>query len=426
MVIQPKDADEVACAVKYAVSHSIPLTACCGGHSSSGTSSTEGMLIDLRLMRQIDVDQTNMTISFGGGCIWQDIDSTLNPMKLATVGGVVNHTGTSGLILGGGHGYLTAKHGLTIDCILSAEVVLADGSIVQTSSSSNPDLFWALRGAGAQFGIVTRFVSRVFPQDEVWSGTLAYALDKLPGLVEIANEFHDRQNRDGHCLAIGIGFTPDGATRGLSAIPLYHGSLEDGRAYFSKLFEIGPVADNTMAMTMGSVNTLLNPIFDHGSRRLMGSGNAVMPLKADDLQRIADEFWEFCEKHQVGAKSVIALELFSTHMIEKVAQTATAYANRGNYYDAVTAFGWTDPSLDGTIREFNRHICKQIRQTIGYTFGGDGAVGRYINIEADRVSPQDAYGVNLGRLRELKARYDPGNVFNKWHGIHPADAGKSE
>ncbi|KAJ5961237.1 FAD-binding domain-containing protein [Penicillium vulpinum] len=425
VVVRPVCAEEVSVAIKFATANKLPLAVCGGGHSTSGMSSSKGMVIHLGNMRNVEVDQVSMTVSFDGGCLWGDVDTALEAYGLATVGGTVNHTGVGGLILGGGHGWLTAKYGLTIDNLMSVQIVTADGSILEASESQNSDLFWAVRGAGAQIGVVTRFRSRVYKQGQVWSGTITFIPSKLRELVAFANEFHSRDQREGHCLAIAVGFTPDGANRILSAIPLYHGPEWEAKGYFSNLLSIGSIEDSTSMMSIAQVNTLQNPMCEYGIRRLQGSGNVTMPLHAAAFQQMADTIWSFHDMHSDVRICALAVELFSTHKLREVHQGTTAYANRGEYYDAVTIFGWSNPALDSTVRLFNSELCAQIRRANGYEYLGrdreedsrEEPVGRYLNMESEPLMPSEAYGSNLEKLKKVKKKFDPGNIFHKWHGL---------
>jgi FAD/FMN-containing dehydrogenase len=154
VVVQAGNAAEVSTAVKFATKHGVPLTVHGGGHSTSGASSIEdGMVIDLRRINHIDIDSAAQMVKIGGGCRWREVDDATAKVGLATVGGTVNDTGVGGFICGGGYGYLSPKHGLTIDNLLEVQMVVADGSIVNASSTENSDLFWAVRGAGQHFGV---------------------------------------------------------------------------------------------------------------------------------------------------------------------------------------------------------------------------------------------------------------------------------
>lgn len=192
VVVRPTTAAEVSVALRYATQHRIyPLAVCGGGHSTSGDQSSDGgMVIDLHLLRATSVDPAAQTITFGGGCTWEDVNGALwAPHRLATVSGTVGDTGVAGLILCGGYGYLTGRRGLALDCLLECEVVLASGEIVTASRDENPDLFWALRGAGPNFGIVTTFTSQAYPMGDSYAGFLAYPPEKLTSVVEFGNKF---------------------------------------------------------------------------------------------------------------------------------------------------------------------------------------------------------------------------------------------
>lgn len=191
VVVRPTSASEVSVALRYAIDHSVlPLAICGGGHSTSGDSSSDGgMVIDLFRMRSTVVDPHRQSITFGGGCTWEDVNGALWEHGLGTVSGVVADTGVGGLILGGGYGYLTGRRGLALDCLLECEVVLANGEVVTANKNENADLFWALRGAGPNFGIVTSFTSQAFPQGDCWAGFLAYPPEKLGELIEFGNLF---------------------------------------------------------------------------------------------------------------------------------------------------------------------------------------------------------------------------------------------
>jgi FAD/FMN-containing dehydrogenase len=154
VVVQPDNAEEVSKTVQYATAHKLPFAVVSGGHATSGSSSSDGgMVLDLRRINSVRVDAAQQSVTFGGGCRWAQVDEACAEHGMGTVGGTVNHTGVGGFILGGGMGWLTPRLGLTIDNLLSAQVVLADGSIVTASDAENEDLFWALRGAGQNFGV---------------------------------------------------------------------------------------------------------------------------------------------------------------------------------------------------------------------------------------------------------------------------------
>lgn len=182
VAIVPTLSDHVAVAVKYAAEHGIDLAVKGGGHSTAGVSSTHGgLLIDLGRMRSVDVDPEKHLLRVQGGALWLDVDAAAWKHGLATVGGTVADTGVGGLTLGGGYGHLSGSKGLVIDNTVAFTIVLANGEIKTVSKEENSDLFWALNGAGQNFGVVTEFVLQAWPQQEMYMGTLLFVSDCFRG-----------------------------------------------------------------------------------------------------------------------------------------------------------------------------------------------------------------------------------------------------
>ncbi|POR33689.1 FAD-linked oxidoreductase [Tolypocladium paradoxum] len=421
VVVRVTSPEEVSTAVRFATAHKIPLTARGGGHSTSGASSSDGgMVIDLARMRNVSVDPAAQTVTYEGGCVFGDVDSALGAHGLATVGGLYNQTGVGGLVLGGGHGFLTARHGLAIDNLISVEMVLADGSIVEVSETQKPDLFWAVRGAGAQFGIVTRFTSRAHPQGDVWGGPLMFTLDKVPELVAFANEFHKRGVPD-HNLIIGFGCAPEEYTTPVAiVVVLYNGPAAEGEKFFAPVLALGPISNMTGTMPYPTVNTLLNPRFDGPGRKRMGSCSVLMPLNAEFIAEAGRRFLDFIISHSGMAKSIIGFEFFPTAAIRATPHDATVFASRGEHYLTVMALMYDGAHHDAEVRNFKRHLSNYIVTTCGHH--GKRAPGDpapvYVNLDHDEsLKPEDVYGNHIERLHGLKRTYDPENVFHQGHGV---------
>ncbi|HEX6607791.1 MAG TPA: FAD-binding oxidoreductase, partial [Chloroflexia bacterium] len=173
LIVQPMDVADVIAAVNFARSAGVPLAVRGGGHSGPGLGTVDdGVVIDLRLMRGIHVDLAARTVRVEGGATWSDVDHATHPFELATPSGFISSTGVGGLTLGGGIGYLARTFGLTLDNLLGVDIVLADGRLVQANAAENPDLFWAVRGGGGNFGVVTSFLFRLHPVGTVYGGPM--------------------------------------------------------------------------------------------------------------------------------------------------------------------------------------------------------------------------------------------------------------
>ncbi|KAF4976963.1 hypothetical protein FZEAL_6433 [Fusarium zealandicum] len=423
-VAQPATVEEVSAVVKFATSNGIKFNVKGGGHSTSQTSSApsrEGMVLDLSLMRQVSVDAEARTVTFGGGCLWADVDDALWPHGLATVGGTISHTGVGGLILHGGYGILSGLHGLAIDQLLSCQVILADGSIVTASESENLDLFWALRGAGSSFGVVTEFKSRVFPQGEIWAGHIILTKDKLPAVVDFMNKWEEA-NDGAEFMMPSLTHGPPGpdpdAPRPLIIITqVAHvgpNALEDGPKFFAPVLELDSVMKRVGPMPYPAFNKAGNDVFAPGGRYQFGGSNFTLPLDISTAEAISDRFEAFTEANPSAKGSAAIFECTPNTKIRAVPVESTSFNNRGNYYNIGVAWRWEDISLDQKIRDFNREFQQSIRE-LGYNDAKlEDGVGHYINyVSTDAVSAENAFGSNANRLRALKKKYDAGNVFDK-------------
>ncbi|KAI8635449.1 hypothetical protein F5Y19DRAFT_469319 [Xylariaceae sp. FL1651] len=412
VVVKPADAGEVSEAIKFATANKIPLTVKCGGHATSGTSSCEGgMVIDLGLMRHVKVNPAEKTVTFDGGCLWEDVDNALWEHGLATVGGTVNDTGVGGLILGGGYGFLTPKYGLTIDILLEAEIVTADGRILRVSDNENADLFWAIRGAGQSFGVATSFTLKAFDQGPCYTGAVLFSPSALPTIVDFVNFMHDAQDSNSVMLT-GPLYLPPNWDEGFICMIFYNGTEEEGKKFYKPILDVALV--NTASMKpWPEVNHQLGQ--GGGPRKLTGGATFVPPLKLEDVQWAADKMFPFVKEHNMQDTSTIAWEIIPNTAVRKVDHSATAFAARDNAYHVCPYWQWTDPKLDSVVREFNREVVKKLKES-----GVQKGVAQYNNYFLDdNLPPEKAYGPNVKRLQELKMKYDPTNVFHKWHSFYP-------
>lgn len=421
-MIKPTSAAEVSTAIVFANEHSLPFTVCGGGHSTSGQSSKggEGVVIDLSLMREVSVDAREQTITYGGGCLWSEVDEAAARHGLATPGGTVNHTGVGGLVLGGGFGFLSPRHGLTIDVLLEAEVVLADGSVVTASEGENADLFWALRGAGASFGAVARFTSCAFPQGDVWAGVLIFTPDQVAEVVAACNAVLAAQDgNQAMLLAFGYSPPPD-RSRVVVAQVFHNGSAEGGERAYAPLLAVGPRLNAVQAVPYKVVNSLANAGVPHGGRYQFGAANVTYPVDVGVVQSAARAWWAGIERlsSDPGREdlrgSIIGYELFPNDKAREVAPEATAFANRGRYFNVAVLMSWKNPESDREVRAFKQEVAALIRDKgfKGDEVGGEG-VGHYNNYLDSSISAEGAFGSNAKRLKELKQKFDPANRFDK-------------
>lgn len=359
-----------------------------GRHSTSGDASvTDGVVIDLRNMRNVTVSPSDMTLTCEGGCLWKDVDYAAAEHSLATVGGTVNKTGIGGLTLGGGFGWLSGQHGLAVDRLIAAEVVLASGRIVTCSAISEPDLFWALRGAGHAFGVVTKFVFRAIPQpDPVYGGMVVFP--PLPTvvthLVNFAN--HIAATSDGRA-GMMLGFTTPAQSPGKRAVfgvCFFNGPAAEGETLFAPLSANAPVPPvvNTLAqMPYPAMNEVLAGAALDGGRRTSKGTVFQLPLPPATFQAVLDAYEAFVARvPEAGEAGVCLFEFYCSRAICATALRETAFSSRGAHMNAMIIPQWKSETVDAEARRFARGVLDVLKETI--TEVGEGA-GEYINYDGE-------------------------------------------
>jgi FAD/FMN-containing dehydrogenase len=401
---------DVADAVKLARTLKLPVAVRGGGHNVAGRAAIDaGVMIDLAPMKGILVDPAARTARAQGGVLWKELNRETQLHGLATTGGVVATTGIAGLTLGGGLGHLMPKYGLALDNLRSAELVLADGRVVHASATENPDLFWAIRGGGGNFGVATSLEYTLHPVGPIiYAGVAAHP---LPNGGEVLRFFRDTCATlpDEVMLVAGLQTAPDGSGAKVVGIVGSHcGSLEAGEAALRPVKQFGPpVLDAYGPMPYCALNSMLDGAFPKG---------ALNYWKAQFLTDLSDaaiatllEGFAACP----SPMSMIILEHFHG-AASRVPVDATACAMRITGFNVVIVSQWTDPA------ENPRHIA-WARDTYA-ALTPYLAERRYVNyLENDE--PGDpvaaAYGSNYPRLRDLKTKYDPENFFSVNVNIKP-------
>ncbi|RDB30225.1 6-hydroxy-D-nicotine oxidase [Hypsizygus marmoreus] len=424
-----KDTSDIALALKYAKAHSLPIAIRGGGHSAAGSSScADGLIIDLsRYMNGVRIDAEKQVAYVGGGALWEAVDKAAIQHGLATVAGTVNHTGVGGLLLGGGFGWLTAKHGLVIDNLLQATVVTADGSVLMTSSTENSELFFAIRGGGCNFGVATEFVLKLHPQRRtVYAGMIYFHADALEKIIQATNTWYPNVGEKEGMIQIAT-VSPYGDPCVVLCV-FYNGTEAKGRAAYKAFFDIGPVKDETREMPYEEVNSLQNAMAHHGQGVYMkgvAHRRPIYPSIAEAHAKVID----ICKN--TDFKANILFEYFSLAKASAVPAGVTAF--RRDITPAVVALIlWKDDSPDNTSKA--KQMAHEITEII--TRSQEGVTETeclgYSNYDFDAVAAGEegpakdkaklVFGGNYPKLQQIKRRYDPSNIFNRWFPITPAAA----
>jgi FAD/FMN-containing dehydrogenase len=410
LVARCRGVADVQHAVRFAREQGLLVSVRGGGHSAPGYGTNDGgLVIDLSAMKGTRVDPEARTGRAEGGVLWREFDRETQAFGLATTGGTVSNTGIAGLTLGGGLGWLMGKHGLTVDNLLSADVVTADAEFHAVSAEREPDLFWALRGGSGNFGVVTSLEYRLHPVGQILGGLVVYPLDQA---ADVARYYRDlcATLPDEAEAYLGFITEPQAGVPVVAMILGYNGSLDEGEKVLAPARQFGrPVADLVGLMPYAVRQTLLDePNARNGLHRYWRSAFAG---------QLSDQFIDAA----VGAASsftspLSAMVFFHMHgAAARVPAADTAFSARGELWDIDVIGQWDNPA------ESDRHI-GWVRSAWDKMapLMEDRAYINHIAADDPAEKIRASYGANHGRLRQLKAQYDPTNLFRMNPNITPA------
>ncbi|MDQ2077977.1 FAD-binding oxidoreductase [Marinimicrobium sp. ABcell2] len=412
---------DVVESVNFAQEHSLPLAVRGGGHNVAGLASVDdGLMIDLSLMDSVHVDPEERTARVQGGATWSAVDHETQLFGLATPSGIISTTGVGGLTLGGGFGWLSRKHGLTVDNLLSADLVTAGGEVVKASPNNNPDLFWAIRGGGGNFGIVTSFEFQLHDAGpQVLFGPTIYQLkDAAEALRHYQAFASDAPNEctvyADFMTAPPLPFIPKEVqgTTVLFMIQMYVGSIEEGLETLKPLREFGnPVADAVAPTLYKEAQCRSDPLFPKGRRYYWKSHN-ITALSDEIIDELVS-----CAKKLPTAQCDILIQQLGGR-INEVAPDSTAYPHRKSGFVATLGAQWEQEAQDDEPVAWARDC----HAALGEHVQGSAYVN-FLSHNENQEWLQAAYGNNADRLRRVKAQYDPNNFFRRNHNIVPSAAG---
>jgi FAD/FMN-containing dehydrogenase len=415
VVVRPVNAGDVIAAVNFARESGIDLAIRGGSHGVPGFGTCDGgVVIDLSRMKGVRVDPAKRAARAEGGATWGDLNAATHAFGLATTGGIISTTGVGGLTLGGGIGYLARGLGLSCDNLISADVVTADGRFLVSTENVNADLFWALRGGGGNFGVVTSFEFKLEPIKDIYGGPMFFELEDAGDVIRFYRDFIvDAPEKFGGFPAFQIApplpFIP-GNRHGetfLAFVACWAGPLDEGEAVLKPLHDVAPVvAEHVGPMPYPALNAAFDPLYPPGLQHYW---------KANFVKELTDDAIEAHLAH--GPKVPVVSSTVHIYSINgachRVAPDDTAFAYRDATFATVIAGMWPDPAA-------NEANIKWVRDYYDAT-APLSEEGGYINFmaEDDQSRIKANYKGNYDRLVDVKRKYDPDNLFHLNQNIKP-------
>lgn len=420
MIARCTDVADVVAAVSFARENNLRIAIRGGGHNGPGLGSVDnGLMIDLSMMKGIHVDPATGTVRVEPGCTQGDVDHATHVYGLAVPAGIVSTTGIAGLTLGGGTGYLTRMYGLTIDNLLEAEVVLADGRIVTANKSENSDLYWGLRGGGGNFGVVTSFLFQAHPVSMVYAGPIFWDIEDARTVMRAYRDFlPDAPLELG--IFVGLKTVPPAAPfpqehqgkRACAIIACYNGPAENGKAAMARLLEkLPPPMFNWMGeMPYPTLQSLFDPLLPKGLQWYW---------RGDFVKELSDEA---IDVHITQARnSPSGLSLMHLYPIDgavhRVGKSDTAWNTRDATWSMVIAGIDPNPQKAGEITRWTKGYWEAV-----HPYSANGGYVNFMMDDGDDKRLKATYGENYDRLVAVKEKYDPTNFFCVNQNIKPLHA----
>jgi hypothetical protein len=408
---------DVIAVVNFARENNLDLAIHGGGHNGAGLAMVDdGLVIDLSSMKGIRVDPKSRKVRVQGGCTWGEVDHTTHAFGLAVPSGIISTTGVAGLTLGGGHGYLSRKYGLTIDNLLEVDMVLADGSFVTASADEHEDLFWAVRGGGGNFGVVTSFLFQAHPVDTIYGGPIIWPISQAEEIMKWYREYITNAPED---ISGWFGFhrVPTGSPlpeelhghHGCVITWCYTGPMEKAEEVFKPIRELGtPVLDMAGPMPYPALQSMFDQLYYPPGLQWY--------WKADFVKNLSDKAIAIHKEYG----SSLPTELSTMHLypingaVHDVGEHDTAFSFRDVTWSRVIVGVDQDPANGEQIKDWARDYWAALHPLSA----GGGYVNFMMEEGQDRI--QATYRGNYERLARVKAKYDPDNLFHVNQNIKPA------
>lgn len=414
MIAKCADVADVITAVNFGKTNNLLVSVRGGGHNAGGLGiCDDGLVIDLSSIRYTHVDSKSKTIRVGGGCQWGDVDHAGHAYGLAVPTGIISTTGVGGLTLGGGLGYLTPKHGLTIDNLISADMVLADGSMVSASADENQDLFWAIRGGGGNFGIVTSFLFQAHPVHTIFGGPTFWDVDKTEEVLKWYRDFILKAPKDlyGFFALLTVPGAPFPehlhGRKMCGVIWSYSGPLEKSEEVFKPIRDMNPEFEFTGPMPHPALNSMFDQFYPSGLQWYW---------RADFIDKIPDE----AVAHHAAFGKAMPTPHSTMHLYpifgkaHEVGESDTPWAYRKANWSQVIVGVDPEPSNKEKITKWTKDYFEAI-----HPFSSGGAYINFMMDDEGQERVKASYRHNYDRLVKVKTKYDPENFFRVNQNIKP-------